>query len=59
VDRLSIDVALMGIAIGLGAILLEAWVGESGWPARIAALLLVGALLCAAQYWLIRLRRRK
>jgi hypothetical protein len=48
----------MGLAIGLGAIMLEAWVGQAGWPVRIAALLLVGAILCAAQYWLLRMRRK-
>jgi hypothetical protein len=48
----------MGLAIGLGATLLEAWVGGAEWPARIAALLLIGAILCAAQYGIIRLRRK-
>jgi hypothetical protein len=59
VDYRYADAAIMGLAIGLGAILLELWVGDSGWLARVVALLVVGAGLCAAQYGLIRWRRRR
>ncbi|MEI7771310.1 MAG: hypothetical protein WCI67_15070 [Chloroflexales bacterium] len=52
------DATIMGLAIGLGAILLEAWVGVAGWLVRVAALLLIGAILCAVQYWLIQVRRK-
>lgn len=59
VERLSIDAVVMGLTIGLGAILLDAWVGDAIWPLRIAALLLVGSALCAVQYLLLRQRRKK
>jgi hypothetical protein len=59
VNRRYADAALMGLSIGLCAIMLEVWVGESEWPGRIGALLLVGSALCAAQYGLMRWRRRR
>ncbi|MEI8308054.1 MAG: hypothetical protein WCF99_13420 [Chloroflexales bacterium] len=58
-DRSYIDAVIMGLAVGLGAILLEAQAGSLGWPLQFTALLLIGTILCAAQYGLIRLRRRK
>jgi hypothetical protein len=59
VNCLYINAAIMGLAIGLCAVLLEVWVGHAGWPVRIAALLVVGSALCAAQYSLMRWRRRR
>jgi hypothetical protein len=59
VEQLSIDAAMMGLAIGLAAVLLEWWVGNAGWPVRIAALVVVGAILCAAQYGLSQWRKRR
>ncbi|MBX0326788.1 hypothetical protein K2Z83_03715 [Oscillochloris sp. ZM17-4] len=56
-DRRYAEAAIMGLAIGLGAILLEVWVGHAGWPARIAALVVIGAVICAAQYGLMRWRK--
>lgn len=58
-NRLSIDALIMGLAIGLAAILLDAWVGTAGWLARIAALLLVGSLLCGVQYLLLLRHKRR
>jgi hypothetical protein len=59
VDRYSTDAVLMGISIGLGTMLLDRWVSNSGWLIQLAALLLIGTILCAAQYGLMWLRRRK
>jgi hypothetical protein len=58
VNRLYIDAVMIGLAIGLGAVLLEAWVGTAEWQVRIAAMLGISAILCAAQYWLIKLHRK-
>jgi hypothetical protein len=58
VKRFYGEAVTMGLGIALGAILLDRWVGEAGWLARISALLVVGGLLCLAQYGLLRLRRR-
>jgi hypothetical protein len=58
VDRLSLDAVIMGLVIGLSAVLLENLAGEASWLVRIIALLVVGLILCAAQYALIRWRRR-
>jgi len=59
VEQYSTDAVLIGISIGLGTMLLDTWVGNSGWLIQLAALLLIGTILCAAQYGLIWLRRRK
>ncbi|MEI7644213.1 MAG: hypothetical protein WCJ55_08025 [Chloroflexales bacterium] len=56
--RHDIAAVMMGLAIGLAAILLEVWVGAAGRLTQIAALLLIGAILCAVQYWLIRTCRK-
>lgn len=57
-DRLSLDAVIMGLVIGLSAVLLEQLAGEVSWPLRIIALLVVGLTLCAVQYGLIWWRRR-
>lgn len=55
--RFPLEAVVMGLAIGLGAILLNVWVGDASWPRRLLALAFVGALLCALQYGFVRLRR--
>ncbi|NTW01611.1 MAG: hypothetical protein HGA19_09905 [Oscillochloris sp.] len=58
-ERSYIDAMIMGLTIGLGAFFLEVWVGKAGWPLRVIAFLVIGATLCAIQYGLIWLRRRR
>ncbi|MCS6880146.1 MAG: hypothetical protein RMK84_03950 [Oscillochloridaceae bacterium] len=45
---------VMGLLIGIAAVLLERWVGGAGWGLRVAALALAGAALCLVQYGLTR-----
>ncbi|MGQ9926651.1 MAG: hypothetical protein ACUVS4_07250 [Chloroflexaceae bacterium] len=47
---------VMGLLIGILAVLLDRWVGEAGWGLRAAALLITGSVLCMAQYALTRWR---
>jgi len=48
---------VMGLLIGILAVLLDRWVGEAGWWLRVAALVITGTVLCVAQYGLARWRR--
>jgi hypothetical protein len=58
VDPLHLEAILMGLCIGLAALLLNSWVGDGSWRLRIASLALVGGGLCVLQYWLARVGRR-
>lgn len=57
VERVYLEAFVMGLCIGLAALLIDRWVGEAGWPPRVLALLLVGGLLCLIQYGMVRARR--
>ncbi|HMQ29307.1 MAG TPA: hypothetical protein PKD53_01215 [Chloroflexaceae bacterium] len=57
-ERVYLEAMVMGLLIGVAALLIDRWVGEAGWPPRILALLVVGGSLCLAQYGLVRARRR-
>ncbi len=57
-ERFYIEAIIMGLCIGLAALLINGWVGEASWPARIAALLVIGGGLCLMQYGLVRARRK-
>ncbi len=59
VEPVYLKAIIMGLCIGVVAMLLDLWVGERGWRARGAALLLAGGLLCLLQYGLIHFRRRR
>jgi len=48
---------VMGLLIGILAVLLDRWVSEAGWGLRAAALVITGTVLCVAQYGLARWRR--
>ncbi len=56
-ERVYVEAIVMGLLIGLAALLLNRWVGEAVWPARLLALALVGGALCLVQYGLVRARR--
>lgn len=58
VERLSLDALMMGLVIGICAILLERWFGAAAWLVRMIALVVVGLFLCALQYGLMRWMRR-
>ena len=58
VERVYIEAVVMGLCIGLAAMLLDYLVGYSSWRLRIVGLLLVGGALCVFQYQLGRFRRR-
>jgi hypothetical protein len=57
IERIFLEAVLMGLCIGLVALLLDHWVGDSSWHLRIASLLVVGGGLCLVQYWLARAGR--
>lgn len=57
-NRVLGQAIIIGVLIGLSAMLLQIWVGEAGWLARGAALLLLGGLICWLQFWLLRRHRR-
>ena len=57
--RLYVQAVVIGLLIGLGAVILELWFGNSGWIARILALILLGSAICGFQYWLLRLRKSR
>jgi O-antigen/teichoic acid export membrane protein len=48
---------VMGLLIGILAVLLDRWVSEAGWGLRAAALVITGSVLCVAQHGLARWRR--
>ncbi|NTV63554.1 MAG: hypothetical protein HGA65_08470 [Oscillochloris sp.] len=56
--RLSLDAVIMGLIIGICAVLLESWAGRASLPLRLVCWLLVGGALCAVQYALMRWLRR-
>lgn len=58
-ERVYIEALVMGLCVGLAAVLLNYWLNDNSWRVRILALLLVGAALCLVQYGLVRLGRRK
>lgn len=57
-ERVYLEALVMGLLIGLAALLIDRWVGEAGWPPRLLALAVVGGALCLAQYGLVKARRR-
>lgn len=57
-ERVYIEALIVGLCIGVAALLLDYWVGYSSWRLRIALLVLVGGALCLLQYGLGRLWRR-
>ncbi len=58
VERVYLEALVMGLCIGVAAMLLDYWVGDGSWRLRGATLLLVGGALCVFQYRLARFRRR-
>lgn len=58
IERVYLEAMMMGLLIGIAALLLDRWVGGSSWPPRLVALAAVGGLLCLVQYGLVRARRR-
>jgi hypothetical protein len=58
-DRIYIEALIMGLCIGLAALLLNWWVGDASWRPRALALLVVGGLLCVIQYGLARARGKR
>lgn len=57
-ERVYVEAVIMGLCIGVAALLLDQWIGYRSWNMRIATLVLVGGALCLLQYGLARLRRR-
>jgi hypothetical protein len=57
VERVYIEALVMGLCIGVAAILLNSWLNDNSWPVRLFALFGVGAALCLLQYGIARLRR--
>jgi hypothetical protein len=58
VGRVYIEALVIGLLIGVAAVLLNHWLNDNSWPVRLAALVSVGAALCLLQYALARLWRR-
>jgi len=58
VERVYLEALLIGLCIGLAAVLLDRWVGGSSWQLRIGSLLVLGGGICLLQYWLARVGRR-
>lgn len=56
-ERVYFEAIIMGLCVGLAALLLDRLVGEAGWPPRLLLLLLVGGALCLVQYVIVRGRR--
>lgn len=57
-ERAYLEAIVMGLCIGLSALLINRWVGDSSWPVRILTLLLVGGVLCLIQFGIVRARRK-
>ncbi len=57
-DRVYIEALVMGLCIGIAALLLNHWLNDNSWPVRLTALVIVGSGLCVLQYALARLWRR-
>lgn len=58
-ERVYLEAVVMGLCIGLAALLINQWVGESSWPWRGVVLMIVGGVLCLVQYVLARARARR
>ncbi|NTU78321.1 MAG: hypothetical protein HGA45_02775 [Chloroflexales bacterium] len=58
-QRIYIEALVMGLCIGLAALLLNWWVGDSGWRSRALALIIVGGVLCVIQYGITRARGKR
>lgn len=58
VGRVYIEALVMGLCIGVAAVLLNSWLNDNSWPVRLAALLVVGSGLCLLQYGIARWRRQ-
>ncbi|MFV9505310.1 MAG: hypothetical protein AB4911_12175 [Oscillochloridaceae bacterium umkhey_bin13] len=52
--RFYVEALIVGIVIGLGALLVEQIAGSAGWGVRLLTLALVGGALCGFQYALRR-----
>lgn len=59
VERVYIEALVMGLCIGIAAVLLNYWLNDNSWRLRLFALFSVGAGLCLLQYGIARLRRQK
>lgn len=57
VERVYIEALVMGLCIGLAAIVLNFWLNDNSWAVRLFALFSVGAALCLIQYAITRFRR--
>lgn len=58
VDRRVIEAVVMGLCIGVAALLIDLWVGDAGWTRRILAFLGVGGLMCLIQLLMSRAGRQ-
>jgi hypothetical protein len=58
VERVYLEGIVMGLCIGLLALLLDAWIGDRSWRMRITGLVLVGGALCVLQYAVARIGKR-
>jgi hypothetical protein len=58
VERVYLEALLVGLCIGIAAILLNYWLNDNSWRVRLTALVLVGGGLCLLQYGLSRVLRR-
>lgn len=57
-DRMYREALVVGLCIGIAALLLDHWLGYRSWPLRIFALTMVGGGICVLQYALARFWRR-
>lgn len=57
VERVYIEALVMGLCIGIAAVVLNYWLNDNSWRLRLFALFTVGAGLCLLQYAITRLRR--
>lgn len=58
-ERVYIEALVIGLCIGLAAVLLDQWLSDNSWRVRILALLLVGGSLCLIQYAIVHFGKRK
>lgn len=56
--QLSLDAVIMGIIIGISAVLIDLWFSQARWFVQLAVLVGVGILLSGIQYGLMRWLRR-
>ncbi|GAB4433499.1 MAG: hypothetical protein OHK0015_22330 [Chloroflexi bacterium OHK40] len=57
-ERIYLEGLVIGLCIGIAAMLLENWVGYESWRVRLIVLLVTGGALCVLQYYVARFRRR-